>query len=100
MTTAPDTKPRQRRKRAKRPTDSKAYSAFMVTMSRNFEKRVKDDGIDALAGIAAAQAALDAATQSLVDYLRSEEGGKHTWESIGEALGMKKQSAYERFGKK
>lgn len=71
----------------------------MVTMSRNFEKRAKDDGIDALVGVAVAQAALDATKQSLVNYLRSEEGGRHSWASIGEALGVTRQSAQERFGK-
>jgi len=95
-TTQTASKPRKRRKRR---TDSEAYSAFMVRMTRNYEKRAQDDGIDALAGVAAAQAALDITTQSLVDFLRSAEGGSHSWAAIGEALGMKRQSAQERFGK-
>ena len=99
MTTSPDSTPKRQYKRKKRPCDSKAYSAFMVTMSRNYEKRAKDDGIDALYGIAAAQAALNEATANLISFLRSEEGGKHSWAAVGAALGITRQSAQERFGK-
>ena len=100
MTRAPDrtTQTSSRpRKRKKKPCDSKAYSAFMVTMSRNYEKRAKDDGIDALYGVAAAQAALNEATTNLISFLMSEEGGSHSWTEVSRALGVSRQAAQQRF---
>jgi predicted metal-dependent TIM-barrel fold hydrolase len=85
-------------KRKKRPTDSSEYLAFMQRLARNMTKRVQDDGVDALHALGVIAKMHDEVMHELVAYLRSEEGGSHTWADIGEALGMTRQSAQGRFG--
>lgn len=60
-------------------------------------KRARFDSIDSLAAMAQIQRIHDEVIRELVAYLRSEEGGSHSWTQIGEALGIKRQSAQERF---
>ena len=86
------------RKRPVRPTDSSEYLGFMERVTRNFTKRAKDDGIDTLQALGAIAKLHDEITYDLVQYLRSEEGGSHSWAEIGEALGVTRQSAQGRWG--
>jgi hypothetical protein len=79
-------------------TDSIGYLSFMERVTRNFAKRAKDDGIDALHSLALINKLHEGVMGELVQYLRSEEGGAHSWAEIGEALGITRQSAQARFG--
>jgi hypothetical protein len=71
----------------------------MERIATNMLKRAQFDSIDSLASMAQVQRLHDEVIQELVTFLRSEQGGSHSWTDIGNALGIKRQSAQERFGK-
>lgn len=82
----------------KKTTDSVAYHDLMVRLARNLSKRVVNDGIDSLHSLAVVARLHEEVMAELVTYLRSEEGGSHSWADIGDAIGIKRQSAQARFG--
>ena len=86
------------RRTTRPPTDSSEYLGFMERITRNLAKRAVFDGIDSLHSLAVVSQMQEEVMAELVTYLRSEEGGAHSWTQIGEALGITKQSAQTRFG--
>lgn len=88
-----------RRKRRKRLYDEAEYGAFVVRAARNFVKRAVDGGsIDSLRELKNVSDQIDDAISELVRYLRSEEGGSHSWAQVAEVLGITRQAAQQRFG--
>ena len=82
----------------KKPTDSVDYLAFMTRVTKNLARRAVDDGVDTLHSLGVIYKLHDQVMHDLVAYLRSEEGGAHTWEAIGDALGVTRSAAQKRFG--
>lgn len=86
----PDVKLRRARR-----SNSDVLSA-LKRLVRAYSRR---EGTDVLAGLAELAADVDAAMLDSVTWLRSADGGAHSWAEIGSALGISRQSAQERFRK-
>ncbi len=56
------------------------------------------DRLAILAELSVAAAAFDAARQSLVDEVERARHAGASWSEIGQALGMTRQGAFQRFG--
>lgn len=73
------------------------YAAFCRRIIRAYARRVADaDDVD-LAEMVAVRDEMDAAIQAAVDGLRARG---ESWAYIGNALGIKRQAAQQRFGRR
>jgi hypothetical protein len=79
-------------------TDEPEYALFMARIVRNMLKRAEDHSMDTLRSLVTVQKLLDETTYEMVTYLRSEEGGSHSWAQIGGVLGISRQAAQVKFG--
>jgi hypothetical protein len=77
--------------------ENKEFAAFAKRIVKAFSRRVAQGDVEALTDLLAFAADLDVAIQDAVDGLR--EFG-YSWAEIAARAGMKRQSAYERWGPK
>lgn len=90
-------RPAPRRKRARRYVETADYSKFVRRIVAAYSRRVADaDDVD-LAEMVALRDDLDAAITAAVKGQRERHG--RSWADIGQALGVTKQAAYQRYGK-
>jgi hypothetical protein len=82
---------------SKRPVENKAFAAFARRVIRAFSRRVAQGDVDALTDLLEFAADLDDALQDAVTGLR-EYG--YSWSEIAQRAGVRKQTAYERWGSK
>lgn len=76
--------------------DHSAFLAFVVRILRAAGRRIEDADVEDLAELVALRAAVDDAIASAVAGLRARDV---SWSAIGRAVGITKQSAYERWGR-
>ncbi len=81
----------------RRPVENKAFAAFARRVIRAFSRRVAQGDVDALTDLLEFAAELDDALQDAVTGLR-EYG--YSWSEIAQRAGIRKQTAYERWGSK
>lgn len=79
------------------PTDIEEYTAFVGRILRATERRVSNGDIEGLRALAGLRSELDRAIQEAVTRLRGEPWN-YSWADVGRALGIRRQSAQERFG--
>jgi hypothetical protein len=77
-----------------RDVETAEYAAFIRRVLRAYAARVKAGDIEGLAGLAALVDDAKAALQDAIDGL-VQQG--YTWDEIGRQLGVRRQSAHERF---
>lgn len=80
-------------------TDIEEYTAFVGRILRATERRVSNGDIEGLRALAGLRSELDQAIQESVTRLRGEPWN-YSWADVGRALGIRRQSAQERFGGK
>lgn len=88
------------RKRDRKVVEMPEYFAFARRILRATSRRVADRDIEALAGLQSLRDEIDAEMAKAVDGLRTVEGGDYSWSEIGRVLGITRQAAQQRFGKK
>ncbi len=71
------------------------YAAMMHRMLRGWERRLADADVADLAELAAFTEAVDMAQRHVV---RSWREAERSWREIGEAFGITRQAAEQRFG--
>lgn len=80
-------------------TPLEGYREMLIRLTTNMErKRVSEDGIDALHLMGEITKLQEETITKMVAFLRSIEGGSHSWGEVGEALGITKQAAQQRYG--
>jgi hypothetical protein len=87
----------RRPKRPRRSVETLDYVALVRRLVRRAGQRVADSDEHELRALMALQETLDEALQVAVDGQRSIG---RSWAYIGDAAGMKRQSAFERWGGK
>lgn len=88
---------RQRRVDSKSRIETDAYAAMMRRMMRAYLSRVTDDDPEHLAGLVAF---LDESERSLARTVRDmRKAYGWSWTEIGDALGISRQAAQQRFGR-
>ena len=77
------------------------FFEMMTRMPKAYARRAwaGQADVDALAQIVEIQRILDEQLHEVVHALRSEQGGAHSWAEIGNALGITRAAAANRFGK-
>lgn len=78
-------------------TETDAYGAMMRRMLKAYGRRVGDMDIAELRSLADFAADADRVLAETVAHLRTEAGGAHSWAQIGDALGITRASAQQRF---
>lgn len=81
----------------RRVVETSDFIKFARRILRAAARRVADRDIDALTALATLQAEVD---QALVDAVAGLYGSPYSWTEIGDALGISRQAAQMRFGKK
>ena len=84
----------QRRRRA---VENDEYGEFIRRILRAYSRRVADGDIEALALMTGLAGELDDAIAQAVKGLR---GQGYSWAEIGARLGVTRQAAYDRWGKR
>lgn len=74
------------------------YAAMVTRMIRALGRRAADSDATALEHLAAVQAEMDACMQTAVDGMRATYGV--SWAEVGDALGVTRQAAQQRYGKR
>jgi len=87
-------------KKERKVVEMPEWFGFMRRMVRATSRRVADRDIEALAGLQLLRDEIDAEMQRAVDALRTEEGGGYSYTDVGRVLGITRQAAQQRFGKK
>lgn len=82
---------------AQQRTETADYAAMMRRMLAAYGRRVASMDIAELKGLADFATDADRVLAETVAHLRSEEGGAHSWAQIGDALGITRASAQQRF---
>lgn len=93
MTTSP------RPEKTRKVVEAAEYFAFARRILRAASRRVADRDIEALAGLVALRADIDAEIAKAVDQLRTEDGGGYSWADIARVTGTTRQAAQQRYGK-
>jgi hypothetical protein len=77
-------------------TGSDEYTKFVIRLIRSFMKKATMDEVDitALEQLAQIQKELDERTAEVVGQLQANG---YTWQQIGDALGMHRSAAYNKF---
>lgn len=78
-------------------TEADEFGAFVRRVLRAYSRRVADRDIDGLTGLAQLAADVDAATAAAVAQLQA---AGYSWADIGRALGITRQGAFQRYGKR
>lgn len=86
--------------RGKRPRETPEMVGMARRIVRAIGRRVGDRDVEALAGLAALQAEVDAVMAETVARLRSPEGGGYSWTDVGRVLDITRQAAQQRYGVK
>lgn len=92
----PDTQ-RRRYKRPKRYTETVDYIEAIGRMVRSAGRRVGEADMDELRALLDLRAEIDDVIAQAVTSVR--ENGGYSWAAIGEAAGITRQSAHERWGR-
>jgi hypothetical protein len=81
-------------------TGTEQYGQFMRRLLRSYGRKAQAGELDtvALEQLVALRAELDAQIAQTVTALRSEEGGAYSWAQIGDALGMTRGAAFNKYG--
>jgi hypothetical protein len=79
-------------------TEAQKYGAFARRILRAMGRRVADRDIEALSVLAELQADLAEQMQASVDALLAS--GEYSWTDIGRQLGMSRQGAQQKYGKR
>ena len=74
------------------------YAQMVGRMVRSLGRRGADGDFTDLAEIAKVSKMMDDAMQAAVDGMREQQG--YSWAQIGEGLGITRQAAQQRFGRK
>lgn len=73
------------------------YSSFARRIVHNLGRRIRESGdVEALQHLVDLQTLVDAELAESVRALRAEQG--YSWADVGRVLGIKRQTAQERFG--
>ena len=97
-----DQAPRQRpatvnrRLTPKPPVENDEYAAFVRRIFAAYARRIASGDIDALAGMVAFTADIEAVIHQVVTGLREQHG--YSWAEIGLRLGVTRQAAQQRWG--
>lgn len=78
-------------------TEADKFGSFVRRVIRAYGRRVADRDIEALAGLAQLQRDIDDQLQLAIDQLRA---AGYSWTDIGDQLGITKQGASQRFGRR
>ncbi len=78
-------------------TEADKYGAFVRRIMRAYGRRVADRDIEGLNGLVQLRAELDAEIKASAQALQAQG---YSWAEIGRTLGVSKQAAQQRFGKK
>jgi len=78
-------------------TEADKYGAFVRRIMRAYGRRVADRDIEGLKGLATLRTELDAQIAETAQALQTQG---YSWAEIGRVLGVSKQAAQQRFGKK
>lgn len=81
-------------------TGTDEYAAFTGRILRSYGRKALAGELDttALTHLTQLQAELDAQLAATVAALRTEAGGAYSWAQIGEALGISRSAAFQRYG--
>lgn len=82
----------------RREREAPEVTAAAVRMMRALVKRAGDGELEALEGLVSLQAALDGCLDQAVHGYR-EGPAKASWAAVGEAVGVSRQAAQQRFGR-
>jgi hypothetical protein len=91
-----DLTPAPARKRRRREVETTQYAAFVARILRAYGRRVGAD-LDALGTLKAMRDELDTAIEDGVARLRNDPDQPASWAEIGDQLGIRRQSAQERY---
>jgi hypothetical protein len=83
---------------AKRYRETPEFAAFVRRIVRAYGVRVADKDIEALADLVAVQREVDAAVRVAVTGLQGS--GDYSWGDIGRVLGITRQAAQQKYGRK
>lgn len=78
-------------------TETDKFGAFVRRVTRAYGRRVADRDIEALAGLAQLRTDVDAVIAASVAGLLD---AGYSWADIGRSLGMTRQGAFQRYGKR
>ncbi len=78
-------------------TEADKYGAFVRRIMRAYGRRVADRDIEGLQGLATLRTELDA---QIAETAKALQAQGYSWAEIGRVLGVSKQAAQQRFGKK
>jgi hypothetical protein len=95
--TLPSTSTPRTRKRARRVVENAQFDAFARRILRAYARRVATGDVEALAGLAALTAEVDAVTREAVAGLRAKPHS-YSWSEIADRLGTTRQAAQMRYG--
>lgn len=88
-------------KRRRRPTRGRAeddvYRALLTRLLKVYRRRIEESGLPALADVVALRDILDTVIDTGVGTCRSERF-EASWSEIGEATGLTRSAAHERWG--
>jgi hypothetical protein len=85
-----------RPKRRRREVETDQFAGFVRRILRAYARRTGAD-LDALGTLASMRAELDAAITDAVGRLRNDPDAPASWAEIGDQLGIRRQSAQERY---
>jgi hypothetical protein len=95
--TLPSTSTPRVRQRARRVVENAQFDAFARRILRAYARRVATGDVEALAGLAALTAEVDAVTREAVAGLRAKPHS-YSWSEIADRLGTTRQAAQMRYG--
>ncbi len=78
-------------------TESDKYGRFVRRIMRAYGRRVADLDIEGLKGLVDLRSELDAQIKESAQQLQAQG---YSWAEIGRVLGVSKQAAQQRFGKR
>ena len=85
-----------------RSTGTAHYARFVARIMRSYGARALQGELDptALAQLVELRAVVDEQIAATVAALRSEAGGAYSWAAVGEGLGMPREAAYRKYGRR
>jgi hypothetical protein len=90
-------KPTLTRPRRRDVVENDEYAAFIRRIIRAYSRRIATGDIEALRDLLALARDIDTATDSAVEGLRAFG---YSWADIGDRLGISRQAAHERWGRR